>query len=171
MMNRRNAIATGVAAISAAAVATAGAATDTPAAASPELEKIVALLKAHDKAMSNHDFAGVMATLAEKAAVMGTGPGEMWSGKEEIQGAYKHFFEVFDKGQQKFEYLYRDGDLSGEMGWLLTSGNVTGKRGGKEFSYPLNLSLTVTKIGSDWKISSMHYSTLSTGEGKATSTK
>ena len=161
-MNRRNAIAAGFATISAATIATAGA--QTPTAANPELEKIVALLKAHDKAMTNHDFDGVMATLAEKAAVMGTGPGEMWRGKEEIKNAYKHFFEVFDKGEQNFEYLYREGDLSSEMGWLVTSGNVTGKRDGKEFSYPLNLSLTVTKSGSDWKISSMHYSTLSTGK-------
>jgi ketosteroid isomerase-like protein len=166
LMNRRNVLATGVAAISAAAVATAGA--KTPAEANPELEKIVALLTAHDKAMTNHDFDGVMATLAKKAAVMGTGPGEMWTGKEEIKDAYKHFFEVFDKGEQKFEYLFKEGNLSSEMGWLVTSGNVTGKKDGKKFSYPMNLSLTVTKEGSDWKISSMHYSIQAT---KPTPTK
>ena len=40
------------------------------------MEKIRALLKAHDKAMTNHDLKGVMATLTERAAIMGTGPGE-----------------------------------------------------------------------------------------------
>ena len=72
----------------------------------------------------------------------GSGPGEIWSGPDEIKVAYEHFFEGFDKGEQKFEYQFRIGGVTPEMGWLMASGNVTGKKEGKEFAFPLNISLT-----------------------------
>jgi ketosteroid isomerase-like protein len=110
-----------------------------------------------------------MACLTEKAAIMGTGPGEIWSGPDEIKVAYEHFFEGFDKGEQKFEYQFRIGGLTSEMGWLMTAGNVNGKKDGKEFAFPLNLSLTVEKKDGKWLIAAMHFSTL-TGD-LATGTK
>jgi uncharacterized protein (TIGR02246 family) len=162
-MNRRNMIAAGVAGITAAALTKAGA--QTPDATNPELEAVKKLLQAHDKAMTNHDINGVMACLAEDAAVMGTGPGEMWSGKEELKVAYEHFFMVFDKGAQDFTYNFMQGDLASDMGWAMTSGTVTGKKDSKDFSYPLNVSLTVAKKGGEWKIAAMHFSTLVGKEG------
>ena len=132
----------------------------------PELEKVKALLKAHDEAMTDHNLEGVMATLAENAAIMGTGPGEMWSGPEEIRVAYEHFFEGFDKGEQDFEYHFKVGGLGEDMGWLMASGNITGKKDGEEFSFPLNISLTVTKKDGEWRIAAMHFSTLTGGSEK-----
>jgi ketosteroid isomerase-like protein len=99
-MTRKEAIITGVAGLSAMAMAAPAAGAE--GSTNPEVEKIRALLKAHDKAMMNHDLKGVMALLTEKAAIMGTGPGEVWVGPEEIKAAYEHFFEGFDKGQQKW---------------------------------------------------------------------
>ncbi|MEA3205208.1 MAG: hypothetical protein QOG92_846, partial [Verrucomicrobiota bacterium] len=116
--------------------------------------------RAHDEAFTNHDLKGVMACLTEKAAIMGTGPGEIWSGPGEIKVAYEHFFEGFDKGEQKFEYHFKIGGISAEMGWLMTAGNVSGKKAGKEFSFPVNLSLTVAKKDDKWRIAAMHFSTL-----------
>ena len=81
--------------------------------------------------------------------------------------AYEHFFQSYDKGQQEFEYHFKVGDLGTEMGWLMASGNVKCKKSGKASTFPLNLSLTVAKSGGDWKIASMHFSTL-TGPDKAT---
>ena len=133
--------------------------------ANPELEQIRALLRAHDEAFTNHDLDGVMACLSEKAAVMGTGPGEIWSGPDEIKVAYQHFFEGFDKGQQSFEYQFRIGKLGSDMGWMMTAGNVTGKKDGKDFAFPLNLSLTAAKEGGNWKIAAMHFSTLTGAKG------
>jgi ketosteroid isomerase-like protein len=51
----------------------------------PEVEKIRALLKAHDEAMTNQDLKGVMACFTEKAAIMGTGPWRDlgWSGRDQ----------------------------------------------------------------------------------------
>jgi uncharacterized protein (TIGR02246 family) len=156
-------IATGLAGITAAAVSRAVAAT--PDASNPELEAVRKLLQAHDKAMTNHDLDGVMKCLADDAAVMGTGPGEMWSGKQELKTAYEHFFMVYDKGEQEFQYNFMHGDLSADMGWAMASGTVAGKKDGKEFGYPLNVSLTVAKKNGAWKIAAMHFSTLTGKEG------
>ena len=136
--------------------------------ANPEVEKIRALLKAHDEAFTNHDLKGVMATLTEKAAIMGTGPGEIWVGPDEIKVAYEHFFEGFDKGEQEFEYQFKIGGVTADMGWLMASGNVTGKKDGKDLAFPMNISLTVAKDAGAWRIAAMHFSTLTGGTGPET---
>src|SRR5260370_29196810 len=158
-MNRREAIIAAAVSI-AAALPTA---VNAEAAENPEVEPIRALLKAHDEAFTNHNLDGVMACLTEKAAIMGTGPGEIWSGPDEIKVAYEHFFQGFDQGQQKYESQFRIGGLTSEMGWLMAAGNVTGKKDGKEFAFPLNLSLTVAKQDGKWLIAAMHFSTLTGG--------
>jgi hypothetical protein len=43
---------------------------------------------------------------------------------------------------------------------MLTSGNVTGTKDGKEFTFPVNVSLVATKDGGRWQIAAMHYSIL-----------
>jgi uncharacterized protein (TIGR02246 family) len=156
-MNRRTAIIAGLTTLSVAALSTADAA-EKPE--NPELEKVHALLKAHDEAMTSKDLSGVLATMTEKATIMGTGPGEVWSGPDEIKDAYEHFFSTFDKGEQKFDYQFKIGGLGTDMGWLMASGNIAGKKDGKSFEFPLNLSLTVRKAGGTWKIAAMHFSTL-----------
>jgi len=168
-MNRREAIIAGMAGMTAAVAVAPTADAQASQAANPELEQIRALLGAHDEALANHDLKGILACLTEKAAIMGTGPGEIWSGPDEIKVAYEHFFEGFDKGEQKFEYQFRIGGLTSEMGWLMTAGNVNGKKDGKECAFPLNLSLTVEKKDGKWLIAAMHFSTL-TGDS-ATGTK
>ncbi|MEM7144942.1 MAG: SgcJ/EcaC family oxidoreductase [Verrucomicrobiota bacterium] len=164
-MNRRQLLTTGVTAGAiAAATLTAARADDDE----EELAAIRALLKAHDDALTNHNLDGVLATFADDAVVMGTGPGEIWSGPEELAAAYENFFKIFDKGEQNFEYLYRFGGLDDDMGWMMTSGNVTGKKDGKDFTYPLNISIAVSEGDDDvWKIAAMHYSTVVAPEQSA----
>jgi uncharacterized protein (TIGR02246 family) len=159
-MTRKEAIIAGAASLSALAMAAQSSQAEEPAEANPEVKKIRELLKAHDEAMTNHDLSGVMKSLTENAAIMGTGPGEFWVGPEEIKIAYEHFFETFDKGAQHFEYQFRIGGVSADMGWLMASGNVTAKKDGKEFTFPLNISLTVAKKSDEWRIAAMHFSTL-----------
>ena len=45
----------------------------------------------------------------------------------------------------------------------MTAGNVNGKKDGKDFAFPLNLSLTVAKKDGKWLIAAMHFSTLTGG--------
>ena len=159
-VDRRTAILGGLIAASTAAALGATASAADAKAENPELENVRALLKAHDEAMTSHDLKGVLATMTEKAAVMGSGPGEMWIGPEEIKDAYEHFFQGYDKGQQDFEYKFKVGGLGTDMGWLMASGNIKGKKDGKAFEFPINISLTVAKAGGKWQIASMHFSTL-----------
>jgi ketosteroid isomerase-like protein len=162
-MTRRTSILTGLAGATALASL---AATASAAEENPELEKVRALLKAHDEAMKNQDLPGILALMSEKTAIMGTGPGEIWSGPEEIKAAYEHFFQGFDKGEQGFEYQFKIGNLGTDMGWLMASGNIKGKKDGKEFEFPINLSLTVSKSGGKWLIASMHFSTFTSADKK-----
>src|SRR5499427_3441785 len=161
-MNRKEAI-LGLATIAAAtavpSVANAQKAeTETAEPQSPELEPIRALLKAYDTAFTNQDLSGVMATLSDKAAIMGSGPGEIWSGADEIKAAHQKLFEGFDARQQGFDYEFNIGQVMSDSGWMLTSGNVTGTKGGEEFTFPVNISLTATKQGGKWLIAAMHFS-------------
>jgi ketosteroid isomerase-like protein len=130
----------------------------------PEVAKIRAVLKAHDDATTSHDLNGVMAVLGPKAVIMGTGPGELYTGEDDLKVAYEHFFQGYDKGEQDFTYYVIHGGLSGEMGWLVASGEIKGKKDGKDFAFPMNVSVTVSKVDGAWKIAAMHFSTL-TGEG------
>jgi uncharacterized protein (TIGR02246 family) len=162
-MNRREAVIAGMAGVAAVVAATPAADAQASQEANPDLDQIRALLQAHDEAFTNQDLNGVMACFTEKGTIMGSGPGEIWSGPDEIKVAYEHFFQGFDKGEQKFEYQFRIGGVTSEMGWLMTSGNVYGKKGGKDFVYPLNISLTVAKKDGKWLITAMHFSTLTGG--------
>jgi uncharacterized protein (TIGR02246 family) len=132
----------------------------------PELEEVRALLKSHDEAMKSQDLDKVVGLFAEKSAMLGTGPGEVWKGPAEIKEAYEHFFKDFDKGEQQFEYQFKIGGLGKDMGWLMTSGNIKGKKDGKDFEFPLNLSLTVTKASGKWLFASLHFSTFTSPDKK-----
>src|SRR5215510_15454942 len=126
-MNRKEVI-LGLATIAAAAAVPSVASAQTPEAGAenPELEPLRPLLKAYDTAFTNHVLNGVMATMSEKAAIMGSGPGEIWSGADEIKAAHQHLFEGFDARQQSFDYEFNIGQVMSDSGWMLTSGNVTG---------------------------------------------
>ena len=161
-MNRRDAVITGLASLAAAVgVQTdANAQTSDAETANPELDPLRTLLAAYDAAFTNQDIDGVMATLSDKAAIMGTGPGEIWSGSDEIKAAYRHFFEGFDVGQQSFDYEFSIGQVGADSGWIMTSGNVSGTKEGKDFTFPVNVSIVATKDGGKWQIAAMHYSIL-----------
>jgi uncharacterized protein (TIGR02246 family) len=166
-MNRRTSIIrglTGIATIS--AITAQGSAAETEEEKS-DLDQIKAVLKAHDDATTHQNLEGVLATMSPKAVIMGSGPGEIWSGPEEIKDAYTHFFEDFDKGHQDFTYHVRFGGLTSDMGWLMTSGEVKAKKDGKDFAFPLNVSITVAKTDGKWQIAAMHFSTLTAGAAEA----
>jgi hypothetical protein len=40
---------------------------------------------------------------------------------DEIKVTSEHFFEGFDKGEQKFEYQFKIGGVTADMGWLMAS--------------------------------------------------
>lgn len=163
-MNRRESLVAGLTGLTAVATFGAAAEAQEAEAPNPKLEELRALLKAHDDAMSNQDVKAVLAIFTPKGAVLGTGPGEIWAGPEEVTAAYEEFFKGFEKGGQKCDYQYTVGDVSGDTGWLLGSGNVACKKDGKVIEYPLNVSLTAAKVDGKWRIAAMHFSTLTDEE-------
>lgn len=167
-MNRREAFIAGIAGLAAAVTvpANANAETSESEGENPELEPLRALLAAYDQAFAKQDLDGVMATLSGDAVIMGNGPGEVWSGPDEIKAAHRHFFEGFDVGEQSFDYEFSLGRINGDTGWLLTSGNVNGAKDGKDYTFPVNLSLVATKNGENWVISALHFSNLTDDVGE-----
>ena len=49
------------------------------------------------------DLGGVMACMSAKAAILGTGFGEIRSGADEFKVAHEHFFDGFDTENQHFD--------------------------------------------------------------------
>jgi ketosteroid isomerase-like protein len=167
-MNRRDSVIAGLAGLAAVAAFSATSARADERTDNPEWDSIRTLLKAHDEAMTNQDLHGVLATMTDETAIMGTGPGEIWVGPSEIANAYEHFFQDFEKGSQKLGYKFKIGGIAAaaDMGWLMASGSIEARKDGKPFEVPLNLSVTVTKNRGRWRIAAMHFSTL-TGARRA----
>lgn len=155
-ITRRNAVL--AAAVGAAALAVPALAQTKDKQPDPSVEVLRALLKAHDTAFTNQDLKGVLATLSPECALMGTTPGELWIGHEEISTAYKHFFEDFDKGKQSFEHLWYDGNVGPAGAWLMTVSKVTLTKDSKSSDFGLNLSITCEKHDDEWLIRAMHFS-------------
>ena len=131
------------------------------------VEALKVLLDSYEKAFSAHDAAGVMKVFAPNAILIGTGPGEIWGGAEEIGVAYKNFFGNFDPGKQKFEALFRDGHVLGDMAWLVSMSKVSFTKGTNTVEFGLNTSVVFERIGGDWRARAMHFSNLTPGEPAA----
>ena len=157
-LTRREVMAATVGAAAFAAAALADAQTKPAAPASPDLEKLKALLDSYHKAFSAHDLAGVLKHFAADAVVIGTGPGEIWGGPEEIGKAYTNFFQVFDKGKQSAERLFIDGNIIGGMAWILAMSKMTVTKGKKTSEFGLNSSVVFERQGDEWQIRILHIS-------------
>ena len=84
--------------------------------------------------MTNHDLKSVMACLTEKAAIMGTGPERSgWPGG--YQSGLRALLRRLRQRRAEFEYQFKIGGVTADMGWLMASGNVTGKKDGKDFAF------------------------------------
>ncbi len=127
---------------------------------SDEGEQIKALIHAHNEAFTAHDLKGVVGLFTEDGIMMGTAPGELWKGREEITGAYRHLFADFDAGHQKFDNLWRDVRMSGDVAWLMGVAKVTLRKGKRKTSFGTNISVVCQRVNGQWKISTMHYSNL-----------
>ena len=121
---------------------------------------IAELVAAHNKAFTAHDLPGVLACFTPKATLMGTAPGELWVGQEELSTAYKHMFADFDAGQQQFENLWREARVVGEVAWFMAVTKVTMSAKGKKREFGMNLSIVCERSADKWLINTMHFSNL-----------
>ena len=126
-----------------------------------QTDGIQALIHAHNEAFTQHDLKAVVGLFTDKAILMGTAPGELHSGHAEIANAYKHMFADFDAGKQKFQNLWRDVKVAGDVAWMMAVSKVTMRKGKSKREFGVNLSVVCQRnVEGQWRISSMHYSNL-----------
>lgn len=132
---------------------------------SPDAVAIKKMFEEHRKAFSNHDVEKVKTFYADDAVMMGTGPGELWIGQEEIGDAYTHFCQDFEKGGQKHKITWQRPKIKGDVAWIMMTLDESQDRPGDDDpTYQLNMSVVLEKVGGDWKFSTVHFSNLTGGK-------
>jgi hypothetical protein len=102
----------------------------------------------------------VLGTFAPTGEIvlMGTGPGEIWVGKEQIQSAYEHFFKDFDKGTFVTDCGWKSGNVKSDMGWIMAVCKCDDSKDGNKREFGLNVSGTLEKIDGKWYFRGLHFS-------------
>jgi ketosteroid isomerase-like protein len=118
------------------------------------------LMESYRAAVGKQDLAGVMKFFADgpDTVVMGTGPGELYVGKESIENAYRAFFSNFQTEKNKITWM--KSGVNGNAAWILGTSLITQnlKEGKNEFE--MNWSAVLEKKGGEWKIVTLHFSHL-----------
>jgi uncharacterized protein (TIGR02246 family) len=118
------------------------------------------LMESYRAAVGKQDLAGVMKSFADgpDIVVMGTGPGELYVGKESIENAYRAFFSNFQTEKNKITWM--KSGVNGNAAWILGTSLITQaqKKGKNEFE--MNWSAVLEKKGDEWKIVALHFSHL-----------
>ncbi len=124
--------------------------------------QVTALLKQHDAAFATQDIKGVMKTYVAGPEIflMGTGPGEIYRGKEGVEGAYSQFFTKFDKGSLAITYNWVSAGSMGSLAWFGAEGTIKGKVKDEMKEIGFNLSGTLRKQKGSWRFVAMHFSRL-----------
>jgi uncharacterized protein (TIGR02246 family) len=133
--------------------------------AAPGLREV---FEAHEKAFNAHELEGVMKLYApgDQTVMLGTGPGERWIGKTQIEDAYRHFFADFDAGTLERKCPWVLSDVSGNVGWLSATCDYQDSLKGVRRAYELNISVVLQKIDGAWELRTMHFSNLTAPPAK-----
>ena len=130
-------------------------------------EEIKAMLTRHDTAVNEHNLKVVMALYADDptVAMMGTGPGEFWKGKADVESAYQQLFKDFKAGSLKHQCPDASIGHQGEFAWLIASCNMqdVSPDGSQKREYVLNVSAVLRKGKEGWKFQTLHFSNLTDG--------
>jgi uncharacterized protein (TIGR02246 family) len=138
-----------------------------PPATDPVREEVKAVLNQHDEAMDKQDTKALLALYADDPtiAMMGTGPGEFWKGKAEVEAAYKEFLKDFKAGSLKHQCADTSVGHHGEVAWLVASCNMQDiTPDGKTREYVLNVSAVLKQEKGSWKFQTLHFSNLTGGD-------
>ena len=133
----------------------------------PVKEEVKAVLNQHDEAMKKQDLKALLSLYADDPtiAMMGTGPGEFWKGKAEVETAYKEFLKDFKAGSLKHACQDTSGGHQGDVAWLVASCTMQDTTpDGKAREYALNVSAVLKKEKDGWKFQTLHFSNLTGGD-------
>lgn len=123
-------------------------------------EGVLTALKNYIKAYESKDIEGVMAVFADSpnTVMMGTGPDEVWVGKDDIRRAHDAFMANSEQETSEKEIISTG---AGEgFAWLTGAVAVTRKNGEDKETFQLNLSMVLEQDESTWYITAMHFSKL-----------
>lgn len=106
------------------------------------------------------DIDGVMAVFADapNTVMMGTGPDEIWLGKDDIRTAHYAFFANFK--QESSENTLVSVGANGAVAWLTGYVMVTDQNAEATTTYQVNLSMVLERAEETWYITAMHFSNL-----------
>lgn len=124
--------------------------------------EVRALLDQHDKAFIGQNAKGIMETYSSSPDIilMGTGPGEVYIGREGVEGAYTQFFTRFEPGSVSFDYVLVDAYSAGDAAWFGATSKVTATVKGEKKEFGFNVSGTMKKEEGKWRFVLMHFSRL-----------
>jgi len=124
--------------------------------------QVTALLEQHDAAFAAQDIKGVMKTYVSgnQIFLMGTGPGEIYRGREGIEGAYTQFFNKLEKGSAGFTYNWVSAGSRHDLAWFAAEYTVKGKVKGETKEVAFNVSGTLQQEKGKWRFLALHFSRL-----------
>lgn len=124
--------------------------------------QVTALLEQHDAAFDAQDIKGIMKTYVsgKQIFLMGTGPGEIYRGREGIEGAYTQFFNKFEKGSAGFTYNWVSAGSRHDLAWFAAEYTVKGKVKGETKEVAFNVSGTLQQEKGKWRFFALHFSRL-----------
>ena len=128
-----------------------------------EIREVFARL---DRAINEHDLAGVMAAYAPSEPIvwLGTGEGERWVGKKEIQGQYQELFKFFDPGTQETRCTWTMQEIRGDFSWIASMCRITDFLKNQKRDYGINLTAVLEKLDGKWYFRVVHVSSGSSDE-------
>ncbi len=123
-------------------------------------EEIRALFQGYIEAFEAKDIDGVMTAFADapNTVLMGTGPDEIWLGKENIRTAHMAFMASSKKeaSERTLVSMGAHDNVAWASGFIM----VTQELEDGVSSHQLNLSVVFERTEGEWTISAMHFSNL-----------
>ena len=123
-------------------------------------EEIRALFESYIAAFEAKDIDRVMAAFADapNTVMMGTGPDEIWLGKENIRAAHMALMASakMEASERTLVSMGAHDNVEWASGFIL----VTQKLEGRDNSYQINLSMVFERTEGKWYITAMHFSNL-----------
>jgi uncharacterized protein (TIGR02246 family) len=123
-------------------------------------EAVFSAFKGYIKAFQEKDIDGVMSVFSEdpNTVMMGTGPDEIWVGKEDIRMAHEAFLADFEKTST--EQTLVSVAANGKVAWMTGYIEETKQNTDTTDTAHINLSLVFEQEGDTWYITVMHFSNL-----------
>lgn len=123
-------------------------------------EGIHSTFNSYLKAFQEKNIDGVMAVFSDvpNTVMMGTGPDEIWLGKEDIRRAHQAFFADFIK--ESFKQTLVSMGVNDNAAWLTGYIVVTQQNQKSTNTFQINLSLVLERVEGKWYLVTMHFSNL-----------